>query len=157
MTNGWRLLILDGHNSYCTYSFVLFCESKRIIVICLPSHTTHVLQPCDVGVFGPLASSWKAEVNQAGQEYLIISKYNLLEFYHRARERAMTKSTIISAFAATGIWPFDRDILDPIIFEPSKNTTPQPSQPIPTTLPTLLVPVMPVPGADGSPAPDEGI
>lgn len=54
------LLILDGHNSHCTYKFIALAEKHKIEVICLPSHTTHALQPCDVGVFGPLATTWKA-------------------------------------------------------------------------------------------------
>ncbi|KAF8234781.1 DDE-domain-containing protein [Tricholoma matsutake] len=49
------LLILDRHNSHCTYPFIKFSAEHHIIIICLPSHTTHALQPCDVGVFGPLA------------------------------------------------------------------------------------------------------
>lgn len=50
------LLILDSHNSHCFYFFCSFAEKHNIIIICLPFHTTHVLQPCDVGIFGPLAT-----------------------------------------------------------------------------------------------------
>jgi hypothetical protein len=32
-------------------------DNNKIVVVCLPLHTTHALQPCDVGVFGPLAQS----------------------------------------------------------------------------------------------------
>ena len=56
-TNSYRLLILNGHNLHCTYRFSKFAKEHNIIIICLPSHTTHVLQPCNVGIFGPLASS----------------------------------------------------------------------------------------------------
>src|SRR5438477_9634339 len=56
-SNGYHLLVLNGHNSHCTYRFCKFAAAHRIIIVCLPSHTTHALQPCDVGVFGPLASS----------------------------------------------------------------------------------------------------
>jgi len=55
----YRLLILDGHNSHCTFKFCKYAADNKIIIICLPSHTTHALQPCDVGAFGPLAQSWK--------------------------------------------------------------------------------------------------
>lgn len=55
-----RLLILDGHNSHCSYKFVSWAEKHNIEIICLPAHTTHALQPCDVGVFSPLATKWKA-------------------------------------------------------------------------------------------------
>ena len=60
----YRFLILDGHNSHGTFAFMDFCEKHRILVLCLPSHTTHALQPCDVGVFGPLAAKWKALVSK---------------------------------------------------------------------------------------------
>jgi hypothetical protein len=140
-TGGYRLLILDGHNSHCTYGFCKFAADNKIIIICLPSHTTHALQPCDVACFGPLASAWKSEINAASAEYLEITKRNLLEFYTKARERALKKSTIVSAFAKTGIWPLNRHVLDPSTFEPSKNTSTEPAQPLPARLPTLLVPI----------------
>ena len=61
----YQLLILDGHNSHCIYPFIKFAAEHCIIIICLPLHTTHALQPCDVGVFGPLAHAWKSQVTQA--------------------------------------------------------------------------------------------
>jgi hypothetical protein len=141
ITQGHHLLILDGHNSHCTYGFCKFAADHNIIVICLPSHTTHALQPCDVACFGPLASAWKSGVNSASADYVEIMKRNLLVFYGKARERALKKTTIMSAFTKTGIWPLDRHILDPSIFEPSKNTTTEPSQPLPARLPMLLIPI----------------
>ena len=60
--DNYRLLILDGHTSHCSLQFLAAAEKTRIIILCLPSHTTHVLQPCDVGVFSPLATFYKKEV-----------------------------------------------------------------------------------------------
>ncbi|KAF7326528.1 DDE-domain-containing protein [Mycena venus] len=94
----YRLLILDGHNSHCTYCFISFAQKHRIIILCLPSHTTHALQPCDVGVFSPLAAKWKARVSQQHAQNILIDKYNLLSNYAVARDQAFKKSTIISAF-----------------------------------------------------------
>jgi hypothetical protein len=78
-------LILDGHNSHCTFTFCKYAADNKIIIICLPSHTTHALQPCDVGAFGPLAQSWKREVTLASQSLIAIRKDNLLAYYHTAR------------------------------------------------------------------------
>ena len=39
-----RLLIVDGHSSHFTHSFLGYAKEKNIVVICLPPHTTHVLQ-----------------------------------------------------------------------------------------------------------------
>ncbi|KAF8223009.1 hypothetical protein L208DRAFT_1064392, partial [Tricholoma matsutake] len=97
----------DGHNSHCTYPFIRFSAEHCIIIICLPSHTTHALQPCDVGVFGPLARAWKSQVTQASQENIPITKSNLLQYYHTARTTALKPATIQSTFRKTGIYPLD--------------------------------------------------
>jgi hypothetical protein len=49
----WRLLYLDGHNSHITLEVIEYTRQNKIVAICLPPHTTHALQPLDVGVFGP--------------------------------------------------------------------------------------------------------
>ena len=54
--NEKRLLIADGHNSHFSLDFLTYCEENRIELFCLPAHTTHILQPLDVGLFGPLQS-----------------------------------------------------------------------------------------------------
>lgn len=136
-----RLLILDGHNSHFTYHFSDYAEKHNIIIVCLPSHTTHALQPCDVGVFSPLAAFWRAEVNEAARNNIPITKHNFLEFYHRARVQAFKPATIQAAFAKTGIWPLNRDAIDPVLYAPATNTTTKSAQPIPATIPSILVPI----------------
>src|SRR6516164_9277073 len=136
----YRLLILDGHNSHCTYPFIKFATAHYIIIICLPSHTTHALQPCDVGVFGPLSHSWKSQVTQASQNNIAITKHNLLLYYHKARMVALKDTTIKSAFRKMGIYPFNRDVIPLSAFEPAKNTTTQAAQPLPAQLPSILIP-----------------
>ena len=53
-TGAKRLLILDGHSSHLSAEFDTFCKKNAIICLCMPPHTSHLLQPLDVGVFGPL-------------------------------------------------------------------------------------------------------
>ena len=94
----YRLLILDGHNSHCTFKFCKYAADNKIIVLCLPPHTTHALQPCDVGAFGPLAQSWKRVVTLASQSLIPITKANFLSYYHTARSEGLKPTTIQSAF-----------------------------------------------------------
>jgi len=47
----YKLLIIDGHGSYLTYEFVNYCWDYDIIPFLLPAHTTHLLQPLNIGVF----------------------------------------------------------------------------------------------------------
>ena len=42
-----RLLIVDGHSSH----FNLECDRRRILVLVLPPHSTHRLQPLDIKLF----------------------------------------------------------------------------------------------------------
>ena len=50
----YRLLICDGHDSYISGSFIAHCLQNRIALLILPPYTSHLLQPLDVAIFGPL-------------------------------------------------------------------------------------------------------
>jgi len=54
----WRLLIVDGHGSHITVEFVEFCLSVNIVAYCLPTHSTHLLQPLEVGRFSALQKAY---------------------------------------------------------------------------------------------------
>ncbi|KAF7344314.1 DDE-domain-containing protein [Mycena sanguinolenta] len=151
----YRLLILDGHNSHGTFRFMQFAEKHRIVVLCLPSHTTHALQPCDVGVFGPLARKWKARVSELARNYIVINKYNLLSNYSVVRDQAFSTANIKAAFRKCGIWPLDESAVDVTLFEPAVNYTTQSAQPLPARLPSLLVPINPT-VASSSAVPSSG-
>lgn len=60
------LLILDGHASHVSIDVIELARSNQIHMLCLPSHTTHILQPLDVGVF----KSLKANYSKACRKYL---------------------------------------------------------------------------------------
>jgi hypothetical protein len=49
-----RLLILDGHESDNSLEFQELCKESNIYTPCMPSHSSHLLQPLDVGCFSPL-------------------------------------------------------------------------------------------------------
>jgi DDE superfamily endonuclease len=48
-----KLLLFDGHRSYCTEEFQKLASENNIILYPFPSHLTHILQPLDVGCFQP--------------------------------------------------------------------------------------------------------
>jgi hypothetical protein len=54
---GWyRLLILDGHASHLTPQFDWICAENNIIPLYMPAHSSHLLQPLDVGCFAMLSA-----------------------------------------------------------------------------------------------------
>lgn len=48
------LLILDGHSSHKNLEALEFAKANGVILLCLPPHSTHRMQPTDVSFFGPL-------------------------------------------------------------------------------------------------------
>ena len=88
-------------------------HAHRIHLFCFPSHTTAVLQPLDVGVYGPLKKQWKK----------ILKKYKLQT---RARNdnrtvfpsligqvwsTSFTKQQLQSGFRATELCPLNRQAI----------------------------------------------
>ena len=50
----YRLLVVDGHDSHINIKFDEYCRDHHIVPLCLPAHSSHLLQPLDVGCFRPL-------------------------------------------------------------------------------------------------------
>lgn len=63
-----QLLVMDGHDSHCFVELIekAMEENKNIILVELPSHTSHWLQPLDCMVFFSL----KTHYNAACQQFL---------------------------------------------------------------------------------------
>lgn len=52
-------LIVDGHSSHIAWKVVKYALDHNIHMICLPSKSTHLLQPLDVGCFGVLQTTYE--------------------------------------------------------------------------------------------------
>ena len=48
---GKVLLIVDGHTFHSALPALEFCQQHEIEILCLPPHTTHMLQQLDRSVF----------------------------------------------------------------------------------------------------------
>ena len=76
-----------------------------------PSHSTHSLQPLDVGIFSPLSTAYSSELRkqqQRSQGLLPVKKPDFYGLFKQAWASAASESNILAAFTATGIWPQDR-------------------------------------------------
>lgn len=63
----YRLLILNGHGSHATFQFRKYAHNNKIILLYLPAHTIHKLQPLNIGIFGPQANFYSQKVNRYSQ------------------------------------------------------------------------------------------
>src|SRR5436305_1663021 len=120
----WRILICDGHESHVTSSFLAHCIQNRIHVLLLPPHTSHLLQPLDVGIFGPLKTALSRCLDPLFRTGIpLIHKVEWMEKYIEARAKAFTKSNIEGGWRGAGLSPFyPQKVLRKVI-----STTPPPS------------------------------
>jgi hypothetical protein len=107
--NEKRLLILDGHGSHATGEFMRLCVANRIQLVYLPPHTTHVLQPLDIAIFGPLKRAYQTQLALAteGLHSAPMRKETFLRCYFEARKIALNESNIKAGWRGSGLWPMN--------------------------------------------------
>jgi DDE superfamily endonuclease len=120
-----RLLILDGHGSHATPEFDAFCTENSIVTICMPPHTSHIVQPLDVGCFGALKTIYGQLVRDLCRRGILhVDKEDFLLMYLEARTRVFSEQTIKNSFRATGLVPFNPDyVLSQLFATPTPPST----------------------------------
>jgi DDE superfamily endonuclease/helix-turn-helix, Psq domain len=107
-TGGYRLLLMDGHESHHSTDFELYCKDKNIITLCMPPHSSHILQPLDVGCFGPLKQAYGRQIEKkmrAGTSH--ITKDDFFPAFFAAFQDAMTEKNVQGGFRGAGLVPLD--------------------------------------------------
>ena len=104
----WRILIFDGYESHLSWPVIQYALAEKVIPVCLPAHTSHLLQPLDVGLFGPVQHAYGQEVTRLSQLGMThISKLDFLDILANARARAYTPENIAGAWRDAGIEPYN--------------------------------------------------
>jgi hypothetical protein len=120
-----RLLLVDGHSSHVNLRFIEFCDQHGIVLAILPPHSTHRLQPLDVGIFSPLSTAYSKEIDrliQSSHGFSRVTKRNFWTLFRTAWNSALTVENIRSAFATAGIYPIDQSK----VLQKIKKETPSP-------------------------------
>lgn len=101
---GPKLLILDGHASHINPTLVELAIEKNIHLLCLPAHTSHLLQPLDVAVFKPVKTQWKKIVVDFYQKYhkANLDKVSFPPLLRTLTEKAFRRSHAVAGFESTG-------------------------------------------------------
>jgi hypothetical protein len=105
-----RLLIVDGHSSHVNMRFIDYADANRIVLAVLPPHSTHRLQPLDVGLFSPLATFYSQQIDQLlteSQGLVRLTKRDFWSLFYEAWKQAFTMKNVQSAWEKTGIYPFN--------------------------------------------------
>ena len=126
------LLIQDGHSTHISIQLIEMARENNVCLLCLPAHTSHILQPLDVGVF----KSFKSNFNKVCGNYMkqnpgrVITADLLASMVGQAYPTAFTPVNVLSGFKKTGIYPFNPSSVDDRQLVPSNalSNTPNSSQ-----------------------------
>ena len=134
----YRLLVCDGHDSHISADFVAYCIHHRIDLILLPPHSSHLLQPLDVGVFSPLKRAVSTQISRFIRNGVTrIQKVEWLEKFIEARGHGITKENIISGWRGVGLFPENMHRILVQLADYEKPSTPLASPQNCTTHPTF--------------------
>lgn len=86
------LLLFDGHVSHLTLSVNEWAKERGIILFVFPPHCSHILQPMDVGCFGPLEKIYSKECSSylRGHPGQTIGRFNVCEISSKAYYKALS-------------------------------------------------------------------
>ena len=104
-----RILIVDGHSSHVCWPVVEFALNHNIHLIQLPSKSTHILQPLDVGCFALLQGAYERHLSNwlLKNPFSVIRKVDFLDLLFSARTEVYSVDTVKNAWDASGCWPID--------------------------------------------------
>jgi len=102
-----RLLVVDGHGSHHTFKFGNYCKANGIITLCMPPHSSHILQPLDVGLFSPLKVAYGRQLEGLIRNHINhVTKTEFLPAFCAARA-VFSESSIRGGFRGAGIVPLN--------------------------------------------------
>lgn len=109
--DGAKLLIFDGHSSHISPQVVQLAVENNIELLCLPAHTSSILQPLDVGVFKTVKAAWR----KCLREYYDQTRYSNVDkrvfpslLKRLVDQGSFSRGNAVSAFEACGIVPLNR-------------------------------------------------
>ncbi|KIJ50752.1 hypothetical protein M422DRAFT_159282 [Sphaerobolus stellatus SS14] len=112
------LLTSDGHQSHKTSEMHALAFGNNIILYRLPPHTTHKLQPLDVGVFGPFQRAWVQHFTHKNvvERYMEVPE---TDAFLQIRSNHVSAKAISAAFQKAGMWPVNREAYSHKDYAPS--------------------------------------
>ncbi|XP_053389346.1 uncharacterized protein LOC128552342, partial [Mercenaria mercenaria] len=107
------LLLYDGHATHITKDVIELAQKQNVHMFVIPPHSSHLVQPLDVGVFGPFKAALATGCHrlihaEVGRQ---VTRSDLPKLIAYAYNSAMTVPNLMAAFRKTGIVPFNPEVL----------------------------------------------
>ncbi|XP_018399528.1 PREDICTED: uncharacterized protein LOC108777200, partial [Cyphomyrmex costatus] len=108
------LLLLDRHTTHSkNLNVINLARENGVLLLQLPGHTTHRLQPLDVSIFKPFQLYYdEAVVKWHRTNPPPLRQCHVSTLLSEAYLKIATMSNAVNGFKATGIWPVDRHIFN---------------------------------------------
>ena len=114
---GKKVLIGDNLSSHFSKPVLDACSRLNISFICLPPNAAHIMQPLDVGFYGPLKRYWREILldwkTTSGRKFTSLPKDKFPELlgklYSKLQEQNRATKNLKSGFRACGLHPVDAD------------------------------------------------
>ena len=114
------LLLLDGHKSHVGYQIRKVAQENNIHILKLPAHTTHLLQPLDVGVFNHLKRVWQATLGTfTRQEKRIVKKVDFPKLLAEVWQNNKPEWAV-GGFQKAGVVPYNPEAVPEYAMRPSE-------------------------------------
>ena len=135
LETGPVVLFVDGHISHVSLDLIQLAKEKGVTLFCLPSHTTHVLQPLDVAVYGPVKKSWKKILKEYKMETCAakVDKTVFPSLIRKLWDESFQPDHLKAGFKRAGLCPVSKDAIPKSSYAPSlMETTTTTTTPTPT-------------------------
>ena len=94
-----QLLLINGYKSYQSQDFKDYCEEHKILTLCMPAHSSHILQLLDVGCFSPLKRKYKSLIAGLARLHIYyIDKTAFLPAFWDAFNACFTEKNVQGSF-----------------------------------------------------------
>jgi len=106
-----HLLLVDGHGSNWSNEMREKAIDHGVIILMLPPHTTHILQPLDSGFF----LNFKKETDKAKRKLdAPLTKWKFVQFLESPLHRASSPDVIRDSYKIAGVYPprFKREAIN---------------------------------------------
>ena len=97
-------ILYDGYSCHIQFTVLQCFKNNGVVVITIPAHTSHVLQPLDVSVYGTFKSYIQREVNNRTMVKRVLDVFDVADIFKFAMSGAVTARNVISGFMKCGIW-----------------------------------------------------
>ena len=108
---GKKLMLGDNLSSHISLEVISLCRANNIAFVCLPPNSTHLMQPLDVGLFGPMKQGWRKQLRAYADQDPSANLLDKSEFPRMLRELigSLDPAQLLpKAFEKCGLAPLNR-------------------------------------------------